>query len=122
MTRHANPGSSTAAALVQDVRWGDGCVTVDVAGEINMSRSADFQRQMLALIERKPRRMVVNFRGVTYMDSSGLASMIKLLSHARRAGTSLVLEGLRDRVRSIFEITRLSNVFDISPPAREVTS
>ena len=50
---------------------------------------------------------------VPYMDSSGVASLVKLLSRARKSGSELALANLNDRVRSVFEITRLDSVFRI---------
>jgi anti-anti-sigma regulatory factor len=48
-----------------------------------------------------------------------VASLVKLLSRARRFGTAVVLTGLGPRVRSIFEITRLNEVFDIRGSVEE---
>jgi anti-anti-sigma factor len=47
------------------------------------------------------------------MDSSGVASLVKLLSRVRRSSAALKLCGLTDRVRGVFEITRLDSVFEI---------
>ena len=65
------------------------------------------------------RRIVVDLSGVPYMDSSGVASLVKLLARIRKTGIELRLCGLTDRVRSIFEITRLDSVFQIYPSQQE---
>ncbi|MCK4601775.1 MAG: STAS domain-containing protein [Phycisphaerae bacterium] len=91
-----------------------GCsVVVDVVGDIDLNRSLAFQQALLELLDNKPERLVVNLSGVPYMDSSGVASLVKLLSRVRKVGLSLCLVAMRDRVRSVFEITRLDSVFDI---------
>ena len=104
---------------VQGVRWIGTAAVVDAAGDIDLSRSVEFQQQLLALLDEKPQRIVVNLTQVPYMDSSGVASLVKVLSRARKAGSSLCLVGLTDRVRSLFEITRLDGVFAIKTSEQE---
>lgn len=98
---------------VREVRWIDDTAVVDVQGEVDLGRSLEFQQALLALLDQKPRRVVVNLSDVPFMDSSGVASLVKVLSRARRSSTALALVALTDRVRSVFEITRLDSVFAI---------
>ncbi len=111
--------SQTNDGPVRDVRWQDGTAIVAVAGEIDLSRSGEFQQALLGVLDEGPDRIVVDLADVPYMDSSGVASLVKLLSRARREEVVLRLAGPGDRVRSIFEITRLDTVFDIYPGVEE---
>lgn len=104
---------------VQQVRWLDKTAVVDVAGEIDLSTSTHFQHDLLKVLDKSPKRVVVNLSGVSYMDSSGVASLVKLLSRVRRGACSLRLFGLTDRVRGVFEITRLDTVFEIYATEQE---
>jgi anti-sigma B factor antagonist len=47
------------------------------------------------------------------MDSSGVATLVEAMQVARKQGGRLVLCGLQEKVRSIFEIARLDMVFTI---------
>ena len=100
-------------SLVKDVRWADKDAIVSVAGEINLARSNQFQEDVAAVVSDGPKRLVLDLSGVTFMDSSGIASLVKMLSRVRAAGASMHLAGMSDRVRSLFEITRLDQVFKI---------
>ena len=73
-------------------------------------------------MDKKPERIVVNLAEVPYMDSSGVASLVKLLSRTKRQGVVLCLAALTDRVRGIFEITRLDDIFDIQATVEEALS
>jgi len=106
-------------APVTGVRWQENVAIVDVAGDIDLNRSLDFQKSLLAVLEDGPHRIIVNLSGVPYMDSSGVASLVKLLSRARKSGCQLSLVGLTTRVKSLFEITRLDVVFNISPTEKD---
>lgn len=112
-----NPPSGGAPE--HGVRWAGQTAVVAVAGDIDLSRSVEFQQQLLLLLDRRPQRIVVNLTGVPYMDSSGVASLVKVLARARKIGASLVLVGLTPRVKSLFEITRLDKVFTLAPTEEE---
>ena len=104
---------------VQQVRWSGKAAIVDVAGEIDLNTSNAFQQDLLELLDKSPERVVVNLSGVSYMDSSGVASLVKLLSRVRKTGVALRLAAMTDRVRSVFEITRLDSVFNIHANVEE---
>ena len=104
---------------IAGVRWIDRNAVVDVVGEVDMANSMDFQQGLLAVLDERPGRMIVNLSRVRHMDSTGLASLVKLLKKARKYGTDLILVGLTDRVRSLFEITRLYPVFTIFATEQE---
>jgi len=112
-------GSRSHDSPVRDVRWVGRAAVVNVEGDIDLSRSAAFQVSLLRVVDEGPERIVISLTDVPYMDSSGVASLVKLLSRTRRQGIPLGLTGLCDRVRSIFEITRLDGVFDIYPTEEE---
>lgn len=95
------------------VRWVNDTAVIEVHGEVDLANSMDFQQGLLSVLDRHPQRMVIHLGGVRHMDSTGLASLVKLLKKARKYGTDLVLVGLGERVRSLFEITRLYPVFTI---------
>lgn len=107
---------------IESVEWADDAVIVGVSGDVDLTRSPALQDALLELLEKGPSRVVIDLSGVGYMDSSGVASLVKLLSRVRKKNVSLSLVGLTDRVRNIFEITRLDSVFDIHDTREEALS
>lgn len=104
---------------VREVRQDQQTLVVTLTGDVDLHRSPELQQELVRVVERRPRRIVLDLAGVQYMDSSGVASLVKLLSSVRRQNIELKLCGLASRVRSIFEITRLDTVFDICPTLTE---
>ena len=94
-------------------------VIIQATGNIDLSASTKFQKGVLELLSDKPERVIINLSDVPYMDSSGIASLVKALSVVRGSGASLHLVGLTQRVRSLFEITRLDTVFNIHETEQE---
>ena len=109
----------SAEGPIREVRWEGKTLVAQLVGDIDLSRSVDFQRQALELLDQRPKRIVMNLAQVPYMDSSGVASLVKLLSRARKHGVELLLAHLNPRVRSVFEITRLDSVFTLCGTEQE---
>jgi anti-sigma B factor antagonist len=60
-------------------------------------------------------RLVIDLTGVSYMDSSGVATLVQALQTARKRSTKLVLAAPQQRVLTILQIARLDSVFRIVP-------
>ena len=58
-------------------------------------------------------RLVLDFAQVDYINSTGIALIVRLLAEARRDHRTVVAEGLSDHYREIFRITRLSDYLTI---------
>jgi anti-anti-sigma factor len=61
----------------------------------------------------KPAYLVVNMENVSFIDSTGLSSLIHGMKRARELNGDLRLCGLQQSTRMIFELTRLDKVFEI---------
>jgi anti-anti-sigma factor len=59
------------------------------------------------------KRMTLDFRDVGYINSTGIALVVRLLADARRDGRGVRAVGLTPHYREIFRITRLSDFMDI---------
>jgi anti-sigma B factor antagonist len=86
-------------------------------GEIDLHVSPTVTASLNEMIEKKPERLVVDLSQVSYMDSAGLAVLIEAMQKVEAYGGKFMLAGLQETVRSIFEISRLDQVFQIFPEA-----
>lgn len=91
-------------------------------GEIDLSCASMLRQRLGKIQDDQPSRLIIDLSRVPYMDSSGVATLVEAMQVARRGGTKLVLCGLQDKVRSIFEIARLDMVFAIVDSAEEASS
>lgn len=83
------------------------------SGEIDLNASPILRQELKRILTSRPQKLIVNLAGVAYMDSSGVATLVEAMQIARKNSTRLVLCGMQDKVRSIFEIARLETVFTI---------
>jgi anti-sigma B factor antagonist len=84
-------------------------------GEIDLHVSPVVTASLNAIIEKKPDRLVIDLSDVSYIDSAGLASLIQGMQKVEAYGGKFLLAGLQETVRSIFEISRLDQVFQVFP-------
>jgi anti-sigma B factor antagonist len=86
-------------------------------GEIDLHVSPRISASLDAMIDEKPKQLVVDLTNVSYIDSSGLAVLIEGMQNVEAYGGKFALAGLHAKVRPIFEIARLDQVFRIFPTA-----
>ncbi|MGI8891265.1 MAG: STAS domain-containing protein [Chthoniobacterales bacterium] len=84
-------------------------------GEIDLHISPQIGASLSSLIADHPPQLVVDLSKVSYIDSSGLAILIEAMQNVVGYGGKFALTGLQESVRTIFEIARLDQVFQIFP-------
>lgn len=95
-------------------------VVVSPEGDIDMSRAPDFRASLKGVNEGKPKRLIIDLEKVGYMDSSGLATLVECMRTAKGNRTEMILCGMNERVRAIFEIARLDQFFVIKPKITDI--
>jgi anti-sigma B factor antagonist len=70
-------------------------------------------RENLKRVLTSTRQVVLNLAGVTYIDSSGLGTLVGVYSSARASGADIKLTGLGQRLRDVLQITKLVTVFEV---------
>jgi anti-sigma B factor antagonist len=89
-----------------------GHTVVALEGEIDLEQAGAVRRALLDAL-KKGRNVLVDLSNVTYIDSSGIASLVEGLQVARRQRGELALVAVNQRVRRVLELARLDKVFQI---------
>ena len=84
-----------------------------VNGDIDINTAPEIKKVFDKMLSEKKEKIVINFKEVSYVDSSGLATLVELLKNVRGYGGKLKLSNLSSKIRSLFEITKLEKLFDI---------
>jgi anti-anti-sigma factor len=95
------------------VRFEDGTAVIDLHGEINSTAEAALNAAYSQAELNHPATIVLNFREVVYINSTGIALIVGLLAQARKAHIRLVVFGLSEHYEEIFRVTRLSDFMQI---------
>jgi anti-sigma B factor antagonist len=92
---------------------------VDLVGHIDLGSSPALRKTLLDSLSAT-RHMAINLGGVSYIDSSGIASLVEVLKEARNAKKRLVLFGVGGAVLQVLQLTRLTGVFEIVQTEEQV--
>lgn len=92
-----------------------GNVTVlEFEGVMDAEHSPQIKNFLAQLSKEDYSRVVLDLKKVKFIDSTGLGILISLMRKLTEHEGKLRLAGLQEEVKSIFEITRLFRVFQIS--------
>ncbi|MFQ3669960.1 MAG: STAS domain-containing protein [Verrucomicrobiia bacterium] len=82
-------------------------------GDIDLHHSPKLRALLQAKVKEKCPKLLVDFTAVPYIDSSGLATLVEYFQGSRAYAGKLALAGLNPRVRSVFDLVRLTEIFSI---------
>ena len=97
-----------------DVRHFDDVIVVDLNGRLVAGDGADILGEIiLALLEERWTKILLNFEKVTTIDSTGAGELVESLKNARAAEASLKLLRPRERVAKSLQIGQLLPLFEV---------
>lgn len=90
-------------------------------GILDGTKSVQFRQDISALVEnkenkenkKKPVVILIDFKNVTFMDSSGLGALVLALKTVRASGSQLFVCSINEQIRILFELTSMDRVFEI---------
>jgi len=111
--RIAIPSSSNLEISVDQVGKD---ATVRLSGRIDVDSSPDLRDRLRTLLaeDASPRTIIVDLAGVSYIETSGVATLIEALRAARHHQTNFRLQGLSGAALRLFEVTGVLALFDAS--------
>jgi anti-sigma B factor antagonist len=100
-------------ALVRGHDGGADMGIVSLQGRITVSNANEMRRTLADALRLQPKEVTVDLSGVTYMDTSGLATLMEAMRSARQQGTRLVLGSIQAQPRFLLKVTDLDHVFEV---------
>jgi anti-sigma B factor antagonist len=81
--------------------------------EVNINTSPELRKVFNDIVSSDNKKVLVDLSGVSYVDSSGLATLIEILQRLKKTGGKIRFSNMSEKVRNIFEITKLIKLFEI---------
>lgn len=94
-----------------------GCHRLLIAGPMTLSTARDW-RQCLLAANGAAGDVELDLSGVSDIDAAGIQSLVSLRQQARNSARSLHLLAASACVREALDFCRLTEFFEIPPPAR----
>ena len=92
---------------------------ISLAGEVDLYTAPEFKQQLLDVIAKGARDVVVDFTRTTFIDSTTLGVLVGGVKRLRAQDGRLALVCSDRNITKIFEITGLDRVFTIYPTRDE---
>ena len=86
-----------------------------ITGDIDLESSPQLRDFLKGKSSKKTPLLLLDFTGVNYIDSSGLATLIEYYQAIQGFKGKLALASLNPRVKNVFEIVRLEQIFSLHP-------
>ena len=83
-----------------------------LSGEVDMKSSPRARAQLLDMVAAG-KAVLVDMSEVSYIDSSGVATLVEGLQAARKAGAAFALVAVSPSARQVLELARLDQVFTL---------
>ena len=91
----------------------DGLHIVRLSGEIDLHQSPVLRSLLAEHVEAERPALLLDFSQVEYIDSSGLATLVEYVQKSSAHGGRLALGGVSERVKTVFDLVRLGEVFPV---------
>jgi anti-sigma B factor antagonist len=90
-----------------------GGIIIKLSGDIDLETSPELRTVLLSYINKKTSPIIVDFSDVSYVDSSGIATLVEALKLMKEYVGSLKLTAIPKSVIEIFNFLKLEKVFNI---------
>lgn len=91
----------------------DGLDVLAIEGEIDLACSPELRALLHAYAKKRSPALVLDFQEVSYVDSSGLATLIEYVRLAQDYSGRFGLANVNERVKTIFDLVRLTEFLSI---------
>lgn len=86
---------------------------IKLSGIVNSTKSQELRQSITEILEQNAKIVLIDCQDVTFMDSSGLGSLVLAFKTLRAADIKLAICSINEQVRILFELTSMDKVFDI---------
>jgi anti-sigma B factor antagonist len=101
-------------------RENEGIMILDLKGRLTAGESVPKLRETIrSLLDSGRKNILLNMKGVDYIDSTGLGSMVICYTSAKKEGGAVKLLDLSRRNIELLVLTKLTTVFEIFNEERD---
>ena len=96
----------------------DKLLRVDVDGRLVAAVAPELREEILSQMEDGT-NVLFDLSGMVHIDSSGLGVLVQILQKAKAGGGKVILAALQSGPKIVFDITKVSRVFEIVPTVED---
>ncbi len=100
-------------AMTAQTRKTPQATVIDLNGRITLGDATERLREAVEKAAKQSRCVVLNFGGVTYVDSAGLGQLVGCHASVSNTGGQIKLLNVQKKLGELLQITRLYTLFEI---------
>ncbi len=97
----------------------DGAAVISVRGEVDLYSSPRLRKEIVDNARNRISSLVIDLGAVTYMDSSGIATLVEGLQLTKRYGGRFRLVQASPSIKEVLKFARLDRIFSIYDTVEE---
>lgn len=97
-----------------------GHTVVEVTGEIDVASAPVLRDRLLALLNRGAESLVIDLRGVTFVDSTGVGSLLRVFHRQSLLGGSMHFVADQPAVLRVFDVMALTRRLHVTASVADV--
>jgi anti-sigma B factor antagonist len=118
------PDAPVLSRLVQshfrvEVTGDDALTVVTVSGELDLASSPALQEELERLSAAGGGRVIIDLRGIEFMDSTGLSALVRAQGQLEQAGRPLGIVPGTQQVQRLLELTGVAERLEFADPPEE---
>ncbi|PSN15042.1 sulfate transporter [filamentous cyanobacterium CCT1] len=86
---------------------------IEPTGILDSTKAEAFRQSVEDLLQSGADVILVDLKNITFIDSSGLGTLVVLLKKIRGLNRTLCICSMNDQVKMLFELTSMDRVFEI---------
>jgi len=100
-----------ASELIFREKQNSDLIDVAISGEVDIYTSQQLKDKLYSLIDQNDSDIRLDFKDLTYIDSTGLGILVGALKKAREKDRNIKISNLRGNIHKLFLITGLDKLF-----------
>jgi len=99
-----------------------GVVVLEMTGSIRIGPNCQqIEQAVEEIIRRHETCVIFDLSGVSFVDSSGVGTLVRCLAKLKKLGGTLRLTGVKGMVEGVLKLTQVDRVLEIYPTAAEAS-
>ncbi len=86
---------------------------VSLLEDLDLSNSFAFEKKVLETLKQGANVLIFDFSRVTYVDSSGIGTIVRIQRRLKEQGGEIILAGCCDSLMNIFQLINFPKYFRI---------
>ena len=91
----------------------NGCIVISPEGKLDTINAPQFSKELLAVLEKKPKVCIVDLGEVSFLSSSGLQALLVGVKTSKKEGIGYGVCSMSEMVNDVFMLSGFDRFIDV---------